>query len=312
MRKFIIDTDIGSDDAAALIMAMKNPEIDILGITTIGGNIPLENTTKNALQVVEECKKEIPVYKGADKPLKRDLVTAGNVHGKDGMGDKGLIHPTRKAEEKNAVDFILETVKKNPNEIEIAVLGPVTNIALAIIKDRETMSKVKHIWSMGTAGFGKGNMSPVAEFNVFVDAESYDIMLNSQIPVTIAGFDLCLGDASFTPDELKELEKTYLGKFITDCNSTRLKFNEEITGTPYVDLPDAVAMATAIYEDVITEKINAYCYCCTKEEATYGQVIIYDISKPYTVTYNIPKTDTTVIKSIDVNKFKSYLKEALK
>ena len=79
MRKFIIDTDIGSDDAAALIMAMKNPEIDILGITTIGGNIPLENTTRNALQVVEECKKEIPVYKGADKPLKRDLVTAGNV-----------------------------------------------------------------------------------------------------------------------------------------------------------------------------------------------------------------------------------------
>jgi len=312
MRKFIIDTDIGSDDAAALIMAMKNPEIDILGITTIGGNIPLENTTKNALQVVEECKKEIPVYKGADKPLKRDLVTAGNVHGKDGMGDKGLIHPTRKAEEKNAVDFILETVKKNPNEIEIAVLGPVTNIALAIIKDRETMSKVKHIWSMGTAGFGKGNMSPVAEFNVFVDAESYDIMLNSQIPVTIAGFDLCLGDASFTPDELKELEKTYLGKFITDCNSTRLKFNEEITGTPYVDLPDAVAMATALYEDVITEKINAYCYCCTKEEATYGQVIIYDISKPFTVNYNIPKTDTTVIKSIDVNKFKAYLKEALK
>ena len=165
---------------------------------------------------------------------------------------------------------------------------------------------------MGTAGFGKGNMSPVAEFNVFVDAESYDIMLNSQIPITIAGFDLCLGDASFTPEELTELAKTPLGKFIADCNSTRLKFNEELTGSPYVDLPDAVAMAAALYEDVITEKINAYCYCCTKEEATYGQVIIYDISKPYTSNYSIPKTNTTVIKAIDVNKFKAYLKEALK
>ncbi len=311
MRKFIIDTDIGSDDAAALIMAMKEPEIDILGITTIGGNIPLENTTKNALQVVEECKKEIPVYPGASKPLVRNLVTAGNVHGKDGMGDKGLIHPTGKAEKTHAVDFILETVKSNPYEVELVVLGPVTNIAIAINKDKETMQKVKRIWSMGTSGFGPGNMSPVAEFNVFVDAESYDIMLNSQIPITIAGFDLCLGDASFTPDELEELSTTPLGKFIADCNSTRLAFNKETTGTAYVDLPDAVAMAAALYEDVITEKINAYCYCCTKEEATYGQVIIYDTAKPFSVNYNIPQTDTMVIKSIDVDKFKAYLKKVL-
>lgn len=310
MRKFIIDTDIGSDDAAALIMAMK-ADVEILGITTIGGNIPLENTTKNALQVAETCNKNIPVYPGADKPLVRDLVTAGNVHGNDGMGDKGLIHPTKKPENKHAVDFIIETVKANPDEVEIITLGPVTNIALAIMKDKETMQKVKHIWSMGTAGFGQGNMSPVAEFNVFVDAESYDIMLNSQIPITIAGFDLCLGDATFTTDELNDLSRTPLGKFITDCNSTRLAFNEKLTGIPYVDLPDAVAMAAALYDDIITEKVTAYCYCCTKEEATYGQVIIYDVSKPYTPNYNIPQTNTTVIKSIDVERFKGYVKKAV-
>ena len=311
MRKFIIDTDTGSDDAAALIMALSEPEIDVVGITTVGGNIPLENTTKNALQTVEICKKDTPVYVGLGRPLVRELVTADNVHGNDGMGDQNLIHPTRKAEDKHAVDFILETVRANPDEIEIVALGPATNIALAIMKDRETMKKVKHIWSMGTSGFGAGNISPVAEFNVFVDAESYSVMLESGIPVTVAGFDLCLGEAALTPEEIEEISCSELGRYVALSNKTRLSFNEKLTGTPFVDMPDPVAMAVAIWPEIVKEEITAHCYCCTKETATYGQVIIYDFSKPFSVKYDIPETFTKVVKAIDPHLFKERFKKTL-
>ncbi len=311
MRKFIIDTDVGGDDAAALMMALREPDIEILGITTLGGNVPLENTTKNALQVIEECGKDVPVYVGCDKPLMRELVTADNVHGMDGMGDCGLIHPTRKPEKMHAVEFIIETVGKYPDEVEIISLGPATNIALAIMKDRETMKRVKHIWSMATSGFGAGNITPVAEFNVFVDAESYSVMLNSGTPMTIVGFDLCLGDAAITPEELNEMSATSLGRFIAEGNRVKLAFNEKLTGTPFVDLPDAVAMAVALYPEVVTESITAHCYCCIKETATYGQVIIYDVAKPFSVKYDIPETNSTVIKSIDTALFKQHLLKAL-
>lgn len=311
MRKFIIDTDVGGDDAAALIMALREPDIDILGITTLGGNVPIENTTLNALQVVEECGRQVPVYAGCSKPLMRELVTAADVHGKDGMGDCGLIHPAGKPEKMHAVEFILETVAANPDEVEIIALGPASNIALAIMKDRDTMKKVKHIWSMATSGFGAGNITPVAEFNVFVDAESYAIMLNSGIPITVAGFDLCLGDAALTPDELDGLLNTSLGKFIAEGNRVKLAFNEKLTGVPFVDLPDAVTMAAVLHPDVVTESVTAHCYCCTKETPAYGQVIIYDINKPLSIRYDIPETFTTVIKSISPDLFKKYLYTAL-
>lgn len=311
MRKFIIDTDVGGDDAAALVMALREPGIEILGITTLGGNVPIENTTKNALQTVEECGRDVPVYVGCAKPLMRELVTADNVHGNDGMGDCGLIHPTRKPEKMHAVEFILETVAAYPDEVEIVSLGPASNIALAIMKNREVMKRVKHIWSMGTSGFGAGNITPVAEFNVFVDAESYAVMLGSGIPVTIAGFDLCLGDAAFTPEELDEMSVTPLGRFIAEGNRVKLGFNEKMTGVPFADLPDAVAMAAVLYPEVVTEAITAHCYCCTKETPSYGQVIIYDISKPFSVKYDIPETFSTVIKSIDPVLFKRRLLDAL-
>lgn len=182
LRKLIIDTDTGSDDAVALMMALLSDNIEVIGITTVCGNVPLDLATKNALMTSEICNSQVPIFAGADKPLFRNLVTAVNVHGNDGMGDCDLIHPTTKPANGHAVDFILETVKSNPDQIEIVALGPVTNIALAILKEPETMKKVKHIWSMSTGGFGPGNTTPVAEFNVFVDAESFSALLNSEIP----------------------------------------------------------------------------------------------------------------------------------
>lgn len=153
-RKIIIDTDTAGDDASALIIAAKAKNIDILGVTVSAGNVSLDQAVKNALMTLEMAGSDAPVYAGASTTYTGKERETFSVYGKDGMGDQDLIHPTRKAEDKGAVDFIVEAVKANPDEVEIVALGPVTNLALAFDKDPETMKRVKKYWSMGTAGFG--------------------------------------------------------------------------------------------------------------------------------------------------------------
>ncbi len=315
MRKLIIDTDTGSDDAVALMMALKSTKVDVLAITTVCGNVPLELATKNALMTVEVTNaQKPPIYVGAGKPLMRDLVTAVNVHGEDGMGDSNLINPTINPESGHAVDMILELVEKNPEEIEIITIGPVTNIALAILKSPETMKKVKRIYSMGTSGFGPGNTTPVAEFNVYVDAEAYDIMMKSGIPVTIIGFDVCLGEAAWNREDMEFLlgSQKEEAVFAVQCNRSLLEYNLQASGEHFVDLPDAVAMGVVLWDDIVIEDKLCYCYVCTTEEATYGQVIINDGSKLAISDgfgSNIP--NAIVCKSIDNQLYKKRLSKLL-
>lgn len=276
MRKFIIDTDTASDDSYALMLALLSKEVEVLGLTTVAGNVSLEQATKNALMTAEVCSSQVPVYKGSAKPLFRELFTAQSIHGEDGMGEMNLIHPITTPKEKNAVDFILDTVREYPDvSIEIVSLGPATNLALAILRDGNTMKRVKHIYSMGTAGFGKGNTTPVAEFNVYVDAESYKVLLSSGIPITIIGFDMCLGNAPLQKSEIDYLAS--LGgrqEFFAKCVTKLLQFNVDKGAGCYADLPDAVAMSAALWSDTVKKKVPAECYCCTIEAPAYGQVII--------------------------------------
>ena len=165
-RKIIIDTDTAGDDAVAMIIAAKTENVDILGVTVSAGNVDLEQAVNNALMTLEIAGCDAPVYKGVSETYTGKKRETFSVYGKDGMGDNDLIHPTRKAEDKSAVDFIIDTVKADPDEVEIVALGPVTNLALALDKDPEAMKHVKRYWSMGTSGFGTGNASPVSEFNV--------------------------------------------------------------------------------------------------------------------------------------------------
>ena len=172
MRRFIIDTDTASDDAAAIMIAAMSPQIDLLGVTIVAGNVGLAQAADNALMTLEVCGCDAPVFLGARQPLFHDRHETISVHGKDGMGDCGIIHPQKSPETMRAVEFILSQVEKYPDEVELVVLGPATNIALAVLTDREIMSHVKHICSMGTPGFGSGNATPVSEFNVFIDARA--------------------------------------------------------------------------------------------------------------------------------------------
>ncbi len=311
MRRIIIDTDTGSDDAVALIMALKSKDVKVEAVTTVCGNVPLDLATKNALMTIEITNaQKPPLYIGADRPLMRKLVTAVNVHGEDGMGDCNLILPTLIPEKKHAVDAIIEIVEENPGDIEIVTLGPVTNIALAILKSPETMKKVKHIYSMGTSGFGRGNTTPVAEFNVYVDAEAYSIMLNSIIPLTIVGFDLCGKDAALNKDDIELLLSS--GKkeaeFSVKCNKSLLEFNLKRNNEYIIDLPDAVAMGVVLWNEIVSEDKLCYCYTCTKEEAAYGQVVINDGSKLAISDGYAGNTPNAIIcKTIFPNLFKEKL-----
>lgn len=308
MRKFIIDTDTGSDDAVALMMALLDDSVAVLGITTVCGNVSIEHATPNALMTTQVCQKSTPVYEGHGKPLLRDLVTAVSVHGDDGMGDRDLIHPTAKAQKQHAVDFILETVKNNPGEVEIVTLGPLTNIAMAILQDRTTMQKVKHIYTMGTAGLGRGNTTPVACFNVYVDADAFDIFIKSGIPITILGFDMCLGSAALSKNDMEYLTaKGPIGKFAVDCNAALLQYNLKRTNEHMVDLPDAVAMAVALWSDTIVEASPMFAHCCTGDDATYGQVIFYDRNDVLAIAQDIPPNNVTLIRKIDVPLYKKRL-----
>ncbi|KSV88975.1 nucleoside hydrolase [Sinorhizobium sp. GL28] len=192
-RKIIIDTDPGQDDAAAIMLAFGSPEeIDLLGITTVAGNVPLTLTARNARILCELCDRpKVRVFSGADKPIARPLVTAEHVHGKTGLDGPTLDEPRMKLEEQHAVDFIVETLRNEAEgSVTLCTLGPLTNIALALQKAPEIAPRVKELVMMGGGFFEGGNITPAAEFNIYVDPEAADIVFRSGIPIVMMPLDV--------------------------------------------------------------------------------------------------------------------------
>ena len=192
-KSIIIDTDPGQDDAIAILLALASPdEIDVLGITTVAGNVPLELTKKNARIVCELAgKSEIRVFAGCDRPLSRPLVTAEHVHGKTGLDGPTLPDPRMKLEQQHGVDFIIETLRTEPSgTVTLCPLGPLTNIAQALKKAPDITNRIAEIVLMGGAYFEVGNITPTAEFNIYVDPEAADIVLRSGIKIVIMPLDV--------------------------------------------------------------------------------------------------------------------------
>ena len=285
-RKVIIDTDTGADDASALILAAKAENIDILGVTVLVGNVDLEQSTKNALAALETADCDAPVYKGSADTVDGTVKTAFSVFGTDGMGDADLIHPKKQAEDGDAVDFIIDTVKRNPNEVEIIAIGPATNIAKAIQKAPDEMKKVKRIWSMGTAGLGPGNASPVAEFNVYADAKAYKLMLDSGLPITVVGLDMCGGEAMWTDNQFAQLEGLNdTGKFVAKSFGKIREFYKS-NGSENVMNCDALAMMCALNPEFLKSTVNTHASCITESGETYSQVIYYKEGFTYDAVKN--------------------------
>jgi len=191
-RKIIIDTDPGQDDAAAIMLALGSPELDILGITTVAGNVPLSRTSTNARIILEFCSRpEVKVFAGADRPIARPLITAEHVHGKTGLDGPQLHEPQMPLQAQHAVDFIVETLKREPvGTVTLCTLGPLTNIALALEKAPEIAGRVRELVMMGGGFFEGGNITPAAEFNIYVDPEAAAAVFRAGIPIVMMPLDV--------------------------------------------------------------------------------------------------------------------------
>jgi purine nucleosidase len=191
-RKIIIDTDPGQDDAFAILLALASPELDVLGITAVAGNVPLAYTAKNARIICELAgKPDVKVFAGCDAPLKRALVTAEYVHGQTGLNGPQLPDPKLPLSKGHAVDFIIEAVRQNENRsVTLCPLGPLTNIAAAFLKAPDIIDRVQEIVLMGGAYFEVGNVTPAAEFNIYVDPEAAEIVFKSGVPLVVMPLDV--------------------------------------------------------------------------------------------------------------------------
>lgn len=310
-RRIIIDTDMGADDASALVIAASHPDVQIEGVTVIPGNVNLDQAARNALAVLELANCNAPVYKGSDTAFDGHKKEVNAVFGVDGMGDADLIHPKGTAAEGDAVDFIINTAKAHPGEVEIVALGPVTNVAKAIRKDPEAMKQVAMVWSMGTAGLGPGNATPVAEFNVYADAHAYQALLDFDVPVTVVGLDACSGEAEWNDTQFEELEQMgEKGEFFTKAFEL-VRMEDKRNGHDAMMNCDAVTMMCALQPYFVNTKRPCSALCVTDDEETYGQVIFYQQGHGYVVDTSNMTFDTTLVGDVDKEECFECFKAAL-
>ena len=274
-RPFLIDTDTASDDAVALIMAMRAPGVEVVAITTVAGNVPVEQSTRNALYVVELCGAEVPVYAGAEKPLLRTYQNATWFHGRDGLGDHGYPPPRRAAESMHAVEAIIQTVEAHPGLV-VVTLAPLTNLALALARKPSLAGKVGRCVMMGGAPCCEGNVTPAAEYNIWVDPEAAQMVMRSGIPVELIGWHLSRADAVLNERDIALIEgfKTELGRFAIECNSHARAAYKVQTGEDGIALPDPVAMSLALDPSVGTSWSAHYVDVETQGELTRGMTVV--------------------------------------
>ena len=191
-RSIIIDADPGNDDAVALLLALASSELATLGVTTVAGNVPLALTTRNARALVELAgRSNVAVYAGADKPLVRAPVSAEHVHGESGLGGVVLAEPLQPLAEEKAVDFIIRTLRDEPaGSVTLCALGPLTNIALALMQSPKIAARLREIVLMGGSGFAGGNVTPCAEFNIYADPHAAQVVFRSGVPIVMLPLDV--------------------------------------------------------------------------------------------------------------------------
>ena len=272
---FLIDTDTASDDAVALIMALRAPDVRVVAITTVAGNVPVLQSTRNALYTVELCGANVPVYTGADKPLLRTYQNATWFHGRDGLGEHNYPAPRQSAASAHAVDAIIEAIEANPG-IVIVTLAPLTNVALALAKKPEIAAKVGRCVIMGGAPCCEGNVTPAAEYNIWVDPEAARIVMRSRLPVELVGWHLSRGDAVVREDDIARIlgYNNSLAKFAIECNSHARQAYKVQTGEDGISLPDPVAMSIALDPSISTHWSEHYIDVETQSELTRGMTVV--------------------------------------
>jgi purine nucleosidase len=249
-KSLVIDTDTASDDAVALLIAARHPDVAIRAVTTVAGNVPLPLATHNAIVTLDMAgAPPVPVHAGLDAPLVRTLQTAQDVHGADGMGGVGaaLPAPSRPASAGHAVDALRRIVDEEPGQHTLVTLGPLSNIATAILLEPQLLEGFVAVYCMAGAFDGVGNVDLVGEFNVWADPEAAQIVLDAPGNKTFVGWDMSWRYAVVSAAEQAELRAAGpLGAFVVDINAAVDAFCHSITGLDGFDLPDPITMAVAI------------------------------------------------------------------
>lgn len=275
-RKIIIDTDPGQDDAVAILLALASPEeIDLLGVVAVAGNVPLPLTQKNSRIICELAgRPDIPVFAGCDGPMSRKLVTAEHVHGKTGLDGPELPEPTMPLQDKHGVDFIIETLRSEPSgSVTLVPIGPLTNIAVAFDRAPDIIERVQEIVLMGGAYFEVGNITPAAEFNIYVDPEAADIVFKSGVKLTVMPLDVthkALTSVEWIND-IKSLG-TEVGRMVAEWTDFFERFDTEKYGSKGAPLHDPCTIAYLIQPDLFEGRyINVEIE--TQSELTLGMTV---------------------------------------
>lgn len=274
--KLIVDTDPGQDDAVAILLAFASPEIELLGITAVAGNVPLALTTKNCLKICELAgRRDVPVFAGCDRPSVRAPITAEYVHGKTGLDGPDLPEPTLAPTAGHAVDFIVETLRAEPpGTVTLATLGPLTNVAAAFAAAPDVVRRVARIVSMGGGAFEGGNTTPVAEFNMLVDPQAAQAVFSSGAPVTLFPLDVT-HKALTTQARVARFRGlgTRVGGAVADLLEFFERFDEEKYGTDGGPLHDPNVIAWLLRPDLYRgRQVNVEVE--TTSELTMGQTVV--------------------------------------
>lgn len=258
MQDLWIDTDTASDDAVALIIALRHPGVRVHGLSIVAGNVPLESGVQNALHVLATLGTRVPVHAGADRPLARPYASAQMVHGADGMGDIGLDLAGRQPTSRDAVRAIVAHFAAHPGTCDLVTLGPLTNVAVALRAEPRLAGWVRRCVIMGGTGVLPGNVTPLAEYNVWADPEAAHIVLGAGMRVELVGWDVSWQDAVVDDALAAELRALGpVGRYAVDIQRIVREFCRTETKIDGFDLPDPVAMCAAIDETVVARDVHA-------------------------------------------------------
>ena len=321
VERVIIDTDPGIDDALALLLALQSPELDIAAITTVSGNVPVEIGTKNVFTVFSLLPSVVrpSVAMGASRPLQKDPIHATVIHGEDGLGELGCCLDTEgnpryipqevKTSGRNGVDEILHQLSMTPEPTSIIALGPLTNIAAAIEKNKETMAAVKQIVLMGGAINVSGNVTPAAEFNIYADPHAARIVFDAGIPLTIVGLDVTT-QVGLTRDMIEKIiasNPTPISQFLRDCTRNPISWAETHYGRAVFFLHDPLTVGAVIDPSFVTTR-SMHVEVETEGALTEGMLVSdRRLLKP---EFKKP-TNTNVCVDVDAERFLTFFMEKL-
>ena len=275
-RKIIIDTDPGQDDALAILLALGSPELEVLGITCVAGNVPMHYTTRNALLVAELAgRPDVPVFAGCERPMVRALVTAEEVHGKTGLDGPQWDEPTTALAQGHAVDWLIDTLMAaEDGEITLCPIGPLTNIAMALVREPRIIPKIAEIVSMGGGYFVGGNITPAAEFNIYVDPHAAHVVYTSGISLVVMPLDVT--HKALMRDEWIESVRA-LGGDVGNKTADMLSFYERYDLERYGDfggpLHDPATIAWLLKPELYGGK-EVYVQIETHSEVTMGMTVV--------------------------------------